>query len=85
MAEKVCMTIAVYTSDLNEDNGHLMPWRTVLEVAAHFIRLRQNAIVLSGCQNQNAPRCLLQYLVTDHLNWLIIIHNDHGIGFQNSL
>ena len=55
MAETVCMTIAIYTSDLNEDNGHLMPWRTVLEVAAHSIRLRQNAIVLSGCQNQNAP------------------------------
>jgi len=55
MAEKVCMTIAIYTSDLSEDNGHLMPWRTVLEVAAHFIRLRQNAIVLSGCQNQNTP------------------------------
>jgi len=37
---------------------HLMPWRTVLEVSTHIIRLRQSAIVLSGSQKQNEPNWL---------------------------
>ncbi len=52
------MKIAIYTNDLNEHNMHLMPWRTVLEVFTHIIRLGQSAIVLSGCQKQNEPNWL---------------------------
>jgi len=47
--------IAIYTNDLNEHNVHLMPWRTVLEVAAHLKRSGQKSIVLSGNQKGGEP------------------------------
>ncbi len=52
------MKIAIYTNDLNEHNIHLMPWRTVLEVSTHIIRLGQSAIVLSGSKKRNEPNWL---------------------------
>lgn len=49
------MKIAIYTNDLNEHNIHLMPWRTVLEVAACLNRSGQNSIILSGSQKGDEP------------------------------
>jgi len=49
------VNIAIYTNDLNEDNMHLMPWRTVLEVATCLNRSGQSAIVLSGSKKGDEP------------------------------
>lgn len=49
------MNIAIYTNDLNQHNVHLLPWRTVLEVAAYLKRSGQKSIVLSGNQKGNEP------------------------------
>ena len=48
------MKIAIYTNDLNEHNVHLMPWRTVLEVAAKLSRLGHSGLVLAGSQKEFA-------------------------------
>ena len=46
------VNIALYVHDLNVENGHLMPWRTVLEVAVNLIAAGHNATVLSGVSGQ---------------------------------
>jgi len=42
------MNIAIYTNNLSAHNGHLMPWRTVLEVTANLGRSGHKALVFSG-------------------------------------
>jgi len=42
------MRIAIYTSDLVEENRHLMPWRMVLEIGQAAWRAGHEAKVLSG-------------------------------------
>jgi glycosyltransferase involved in cell wall biosynthesis len=42
------MKIAIYSNDLNKGNGHLMPWRTILEVSSSFFSVGHSTIVLSG-------------------------------------
>ena len=42
------MKIALYTNDLVYENKHLMPWRTVLEVASNSHLFGQEAYVFSG-------------------------------------
>lgn len=42
------MKIALYTNDLTEQNAHLMPWRTIIEVASGMRAEGHDAVVLSG-------------------------------------
>lgn len=42
------MKLAIYTTELTQANAHLMPWRTVLEVAAQWQTQPGGALVLSG-------------------------------------
>ena len=42
------MRIGIYTNDLTRDNAHLMPWRTVTEVAAGMREAGHDVVVLSG-------------------------------------
>lgn len=42
------MRIAIFSHDLTKANAHLMPWRTVLEVAAGMNRAGHEAVIFSG-------------------------------------
>ncbi len=42
------MNIAVYSNDMTEKNGRLMPWRTVLEVTSEWNATGHRALILSG-------------------------------------
>lgn len=42
------MTYAIYTTELMQANAHLMPWRTVLEVAAQWQAKACAVLILSG-------------------------------------
>lgn len=42
------MNVLIYTADLSQHNKHLMPWRTVIEVAKHFIKSGHETTLYSG-------------------------------------
>lgn len=42
------MKLAIYTTELTRANAHLMPWRTVLEVASQWQNMHGAVLVLSG-------------------------------------
>lgn len=46
------MNIALYTHDLNVENGYLMPWGTVLEVGACLSTAGHSAMILSGVSSE---------------------------------
>ncbi len=48
------MRIGIYTSDLIPQNGHLMPWRTVLEIGKAACAAGHQAFVLSGRRRPTA-------------------------------
>jgi glycosyltransferase involved in cell wall biosynthesis len=50
------MRIAIYTSDLTEENRHLMPWRMVLEIGRAACEAGHSVKVLSG-RRQAAENC----------------------------
>lgn len=45
------MKIILYTIDLFKGREHLMPWRTILEVAQEMINNGHNASILNACYN----------------------------------
>ncbi len=50
------MRIAIYTSDLLEENQHLMPWRMVLEIGRAACEAGHQAKVLSGRRHPAGDR-----------------------------
>ncbi|MCL5282046.1 MAG: glycosyltransferase family 4 protein [Planctomycetes bacterium] len=50
------MRIAIYTSDLVEENRHLMPWRMVLEIGRAACEAGHQARVLSGRRHPAGDR-----------------------------
>ncbi len=50
------MRIAIYTSDLVEENRHLMPWRMVLEIGRAACEAGHQAKVLSGRRHPAGDR-----------------------------
>lgn len=45
--------IAFYTVDLCSGREHLMPWRTILEIAKRLIVNNNNVIIINACYNEN--------------------------------
>ncbi len=50
------MRLAIYASDLEEENRHLMPWRMVLEIGHAACRAGHQAKVLSGRRHPTGDR-----------------------------